>query len=141
MEINAFMNGYKPEGDNEFLKSSLEAHKEVLENTKFDLETTKEFLYQHIQTNKELEKDVQYWKDSCLYHIEGVKELENQIKEIEKVSDYNADLRTELAKALNDIYQITKDIHIKVIIEKAVADLESPSETHTAAHPELYFEK
>jgi hypothetical protein len=54
-EINAYMNGYSI-GDIKFLEASVEAHKEVLENTKFDLETAKEFLYLHIQTNKELEK-------------------------------------------------------------------------------------
>jgi hypothetical protein len=54
-EINAFMNGYKPEGDNEFLVASLETHKKALVEANLETETAKEFLYQHIQTNKELE--------------------------------------------------------------------------------------
>jgi hypothetical protein len=54
-EINAFMNGYKPESDNEFLAASLEAHKKALVEANLETETAKEFLYQHIQTNKELE--------------------------------------------------------------------------------------
>jgi hypothetical protein len=60
MEINAYMNGYKPSvGDIKFLEASVQAHKEALADAKFETETAKEFLYQHIQTNKELEKKVE----------------------------------------------------------------------------------
>ncbi|MBH0171046.1 hypothetical protein [Fictibacillus sp. 18YEL24] len=56
-EINAYMNGYSI-GDIKFLEASVEAHQEALKESKFETETAKEFLYQHIQTNKELEKEV-----------------------------------------------------------------------------------
>jgi predicted RNase H-like nuclease (RuvC/YqgF family) len=58
-EINAYMNGYQPEGDTEFLTAALEAHKKAIEKANFETETAKEFLYQHIQTNKELENEVE----------------------------------------------------------------------------------
>ncbi|MGM0806492.1 MAG: hypothetical protein ACQET8_17260 [Bacillota bacterium] len=56
-EINAYMNGYSI-GDIKFLEASIEAHQDALTESKFETETAKEFLYQHIQTNKELEKKV-----------------------------------------------------------------------------------
>jgi uncharacterized protein (DUF305 family) len=57
-EINAYMNGYNL-GDIKFLEASVQAHKDALKESKFETETAKEFLFQHIQTNKELEKKVE----------------------------------------------------------------------------------
>jgi hypothetical protein len=37
-EINAYMNGYQPEGDNEFLAASLEAHKDALKESQQKVE-------------------------------------------------------------------------------------------------------
>lgn len=42
-EINAYMNGYQPEGDTEFLAASLDAHKKALEDSQQKVERLERF--------------------------------------------------------------------------------------------------
>ncbi|WP_416729226.1 hypothetical protein [Fictibacillus sp. JL2B1089] len=48
-EINAYMNGYQPEGDTEFLSASLDAHKKALEKSQ--------------QKVKRMEKALEFYAD------------------------------------------------------------------------------
>jgi CRISPR/Cas system CSM-associated protein Csm2 small subunit len=116
-EINAFMNGYKPEDDNEFLAASLEAHKKALVEANLETETAKEFLYQHIQTNKELEKKVELF--------------EKALKEIMDLGITYASTTHEHHSCAEGMYRIAE----------LTLDHADPSETHAATHPEMYFEK
>jgi hypothetical protein len=45
-EINAYMNGYQPEGDTEFLAASLEAHKDALKESQQKVERLEKALIQ-----------------------------------------------------------------------------------------------
>lgn len=99
-EINAYMNGYQPEGDTEFLVAALEAHRTALVNSRLEAETAKEFLYQHIQTNKGLDDEN--------------KQLLNRLNEYRQKAE-------RLEKYMEEIHKATSDVHVKVLVERAIA--------------------
>jgi predicted RNase H-like nuclease (RuvC/YqgF family) len=114
-EINAFMNGYKPEGDNEFLVASLETHKKALVEANLETETAKEFLYQHIQTNKELEKKVEDFKETAslfykemISYKQKVERLEKALKDIKNVSTLDEYEGAKPKSLLYGCYEIAK---------------------------------
>jgi hypothetical protein len=43
-EVNAYMNGYQPEGDTEFLSASLDAHKKALEESQQKVERLESYM-------------------------------------------------------------------------------------------------
>jgi hypothetical protein len=53
MELNAYMNGYQPEGDTEFLSASLEVHKKALQESQ--------------QKVERLEKALEFYADLSTY--------------------------------------------------------------------------
>jgi hypothetical protein len=119
-EINAYMNGYKPSvGEVKFLEASVQAHKDALKESKFETETAKEFLYQHIQTNKELEK---------------------KVERLEKFYNYFSELYGQNLQIAN-WHQNDELEPFDSFFDSAEEEMgEDPSETHAAANPEMYFE-
>jgi hypothetical protein len=55
-EVNAFMNGYQPNNDVEYLKASLDAHKNQLEKSESEIKVLKNFI---IDVRDDLPPDLQ----------------------------------------------------------------------------------
>ncbi|WP_416730277.1 hypothetical protein [Fictibacillus sp. JL2B1089] len=103
-EVNAYMNGYQPEGDTKFLVAALETHRTALADSRLEAETAKEFLYQHIQANKGLEKKVEHWKKEYL-HMKALYDSLDQRKSDQFFQLRDANQKAErLEKVLNEAY-------------------------------------
>jgi uncharacterized coiled-coil DUF342 family protein len=99
-EINAYMNGYQPEGDTEFLAASLEAHKKAL---------------------KESEQKVDDFKKTASLYYEEMMENKQKVERLEKVlneaystiqlteKDVSGDCDIEVETALNTIENLIID--------------------------------
>jgi hypothetical protein len=97
-------------------------------------ETDNKFLTESLEAHKtalaESKLETETAKEFLYQHIQTNKELEKKIDEmvtgIENALHYVNWNHEEAQRILQEVLQIAE---------------EDPSETHTAAHPELYFEK
>ncbi|MGA4718839.1 hypothetical protein [Fictibacillus nanhaiensis] len=130
MEINAYMNGYKSDEDNEFLTASLEAHKQEVKRLKGILKTLNvvcencgfEYHKQHeVDTPEggyscplcdlqEAQNEIITAKEFLYQHIQTNKELEKKIDEIvtgiENALHYVDWNKEEAERILKEVLQI-----------------------------------